>query len=114
MQAYELHKFSFEHFVLSEKKVSRPQFREVLIRLKACSLNFRDLLIIKGEYNPNLPLPFIPLSDGVGEVVELGPGVTRFQIGDRVIPIFSQSWLGGSPSADRCLNALGGPLDGTL
>ncbi|MEH6814601.1 MAG: NAD(P)-dependent alcohol dehydrogenase, partial [Motiliproteus sp.] len=59
-------------------------------------------------------LPLIPVSDGVGEVVEVGEGVTRVAVGDRVCPTYFQSWFGGEPSVDRFSQSLGGPLDGTM
>ena len=69
---------------------------EVLIRLRAVSLNYRDLLMSKGLYNPRLKLPIIPISDGAGEVVATGAGVTRFKPGDRVTRQF-HARLGGRP-----------------
>jgi NADPH:quinone reductase-like Zn-dependent oxidoreductase len=86
----------------------------VLVRLKAVSLNYRDLLTVQGLYNPKQPLPLVPASDGVGDVVRVGEGVTRFKRGDRVAPSFFQRWLGGRPTKAKLLSALGGPLAGTL
>jgi NADPH:quinone reductase-like Zn-dependent oxidoreductase len=87
---------------------------QVLLRMRADSLNYRDLLTVQGRYNPKLKLPLIPCSDGVGEVVELGEGVTRVRAGDRGCPIFAQLWLAGEPTRDKARSTLGGPLDGTL
>ncbi len=84
------------------------------MRLRAASLNYRDLLMVEGKYNPKQKLPLIPCSDGAGEVVEVGEGVTRVQPGDRVCGIFAQSWLAGEPNRERLRATLGGPLDGTL
>jgi NADPH:quinone reductase-like Zn-dependent oxidoreductase len=87
----------------------------VLLRMKAASLNYRDLVVPArgyGSYTGTLPL--IPISDGVGEVVEAGPGVTRARPGDRVCPVFSQGWISGEPSIERLKQSLGGPLDGTM
>ena len=56
----------------------------VLIRVHAVSLNYRDLMMVKGQYNPKMALPRIPCSDGAGEVVAIGEGVNRVQVGDRV------------------------------
>jgi NADPH:quinone reductase-like Zn-dependent oxidoreductase len=86
----------------------------VLVRLRAASLNFRDLLTVEGKYNPKQKLPLIPCSDGAGEVVEAGEGVTRVQPGDRVCGIFAQRWISGEPTRERLRSTLGGPLDGTL
>jgi NADPH:quinone reductase-like Zn-dependent oxidoreductase len=86
----------------------------VVVRVRAASLNYRDLLVIKGLYSRNLPLPMVPLSDGAGEVVEVGPGVTRFQPGDRVAGCFFSDWVDG-PLDDRASkSALGGAVDGML
>ena len=90
----------------------RPE--QVLVRMSAASLNFRDLLTVKGAYNPRQPLPLIPGSDGVGEVVALGAGVTRVKMGQRVGTCFCQGWVAGPPTRERLSNTLGGPLDGTL
>lgn len=86
----------------------------VRLRIHAVSLNYRDHLMLQGQYNPKQPLPLVPCSDGAGEVVELGAAVSRWKVGDRVCPIFSQSWIGGPPSKERISQTLGGPLDGTL
>lgn len=87
---------------------------QVLLRMKAASLNYRDLLMVQGKYNPRQPLPLIPGSDGCGEVVETGEGVCRVRVGDRVCPIFCPEWISGEPTRDRIRRTLGGPLDGTL
>ncbi len=87
---------------------------EVRLSMRAVSLNYRDLLTVNGYYNPKQPRPLIPCSDGVGEVTEIGPGVTRFAVGDRVCPIFAQGWLSGEPTKPKLKTTLGGPLDGTL
>ncbi|HZT80969.1 MAG TPA: NAD(P)-dependent alcohol dehydrogenase, partial [Gemmataceae bacterium] len=68
----------------------------------------------KGQYNPKQPLPLIPLSDGVGEVVAVGDSVSRVKTGDRVAGIFAQKWLGGLPGRAELRSTLGGPLDGML
>lgn len=87
---------------------------QVRLRIRAVSLNYRDHLMLAGQYNPRQPLPLVPCSDGAGEVVEIGSEVTRWQVGDRVCPIFSQTWVSGPPNKERISQTLGGPLDGTL
>lgn len=82
--------------------------------MRAASLNYRDLMMVRGEYNPRQPLPLIPCSDGVGEVVLVGAGVGRVKVGDRVCPIFAQGYLAGEPTREKLKTTLGGPLDGTL
>lgn len=94
--------------------IPAPGDREVLVRVRAASLNRRDIYVLKGQY-PMQPRPtLVPLSDGAGEVVSLGTGVTRFKTGDRVAANFFQSWIGGRPDAEIHSSALGGQLDGML
>lgn len=115
MKAYELTAFAgLDALQRTERPEPRPGPGEVLVRLRAASLNFRDLLIAKGSYNPKLPLPLIPLSDGAGEVVETGPGVSRFRPGDRVAGIFMQGWIAGRLTQEKARTALGGDLPGVL
>lgn len=106
--------FGIEHLQVVEQPVPEPGPGQVRVRLRAASLNFRDLLMIRGLYNPRQPLPLIPCSDGAGEIEALGPGVTRFRSGDRVATCFCQGWIGGAPTRERLRRTLGGPLDGTL
>ena len=88
---------------------------QVLLRMKAASLNYRDLVVpTRGYGSFTGELPLIPVSDGVGEVVQAGAGVTRARVGDRVCPLFSQGWLSGEPSLERLKQTLGGPRDGTM
>ena len=98
---------------IGECEIPSPGPGQILVRMRATSLNYRDLLILRGQY-PDSVSPVIPLSDGTGEVVELGAGCTRFGVGDRVAGIFMQSWLaGGMTDADRA-SSLGGAIDGVL
>ena len=87
---------------------------EVEVRVRAVSLNYRDLLVVKGQYDPRLPLPRVPCSDGAGEVTAVGPGVTGGKQGDRVAGLFMQGWLDGGLTAAKARTALGGDLDGML
>ena len=80
---------------------------EAAVRVRATSLNFRDLLMMKGQYNPKLALPIVPLSDGAGEVSAVGPGVTRVKPGDRVAAAFMPGWIGGGPTEAKARTALG-------
>ncbi len=107
-------KFGLESLALVERPEPRPAAGQVLIRMRAASLNYRDLLTVKGLYNPKQPLPLVPLSDGVGEVVEVGAGVSRVKVGERVAGIFAQQWLAGTPTRAQLRSTLGGPLDGML
>jgi NADPH:quinone reductase-like Zn-dependent oxidoreductase len=115
MKAFEIRgTFGLESLTRTELPDPAPGPAHVLVRVKAASLNFRDLLMIRGLYHPKQPLPLIPLSDGVGEVVQVGEGVTRVKAGDRVAGIFAQKWLAGPPTKAGLLSTLGGPLDGML
>jgi NADPH:quinone reductase-like Zn-dependent oxidoreductase len=106
--------FGLDNLRLAERPDAAPGAGEILVRVRAVSLNYRDLLMVKGLYNPKQPLPLVPLSDAVGEVQAVGKGVTRFQTGDRVAASFFQRWTSGRPTRAKLLSALGGPLDGTL
>ena len=115
MRAVEAAAFGLDALRLVERPVPRPGRGEILVRVKAASLNYRDLVILKGVYRPDLPLPYVPASDGCGEVVELGPGVARFRVGDRVVPTYTQGWIDGLPTPEmRAQRTLGGPLAGLL
>jgi len=96
----------------SERPEPKPGPHDVVVRLRAAALNYRDHAIITGKYRYDLDHDTIPCSDGAGEVVDVGSAVTRFRLGDRVIPTFFQIWIDGAPPKNRA--ALGAPLDGTL
>lgn len=115
MKAFEIqNKFGLDSLTLTERPDPKPSYGQVLIKLRSLSLNYRDLMVVKGLYNPKLPLPLIPFSDGVGEVVAIGSGVTRVNIGDRVAGIFFQKWLAGELTAEKAESALGGAIEGML
>jgi NADPH:quinone reductase-like Zn-dependent oxidoreductase len=115
MKLYELRETQgIDSLQIAERNTPKPGPGEVLIRVHATSLNYRDLLIVKGRYMRGLKLPLIPLSDGAGEVVELGPNVTRVNRGDRVAGIFIQGWIGGPVTPYGSRLALGGAVEGML
>jgi NADPH:quinone reductase-like Zn-dependent oxidoreductase len=115
MKVYEIReRFGLDALKLTERPQPQPGPREVLLRIKAASLNYRDLLVVKGQYNPKMPLPRIPLSDAAGEVAAVGPGVTRVQVGQRVAAIFMQKWIAGDLDDSKAKSALGGAIDGLL
>ncbi len=89
MRAYEINEFGIENLTLTERDEPKPQANEVLVKFHAASLNYRDLMMVKGFYNPKLKTPLVPSSDGAGEVVGIGEAVTKWKIGDRVFPNFS-------------------------
>ncbi|MBE7440237.1 MAG: NAD(P)-dependent alcohol dehydrogenase [Spirochaetales bacterium] len=113
MQAYRFDQFGLEHLKPVEIERPQPGPGELLLEMRAVSLNYRDLLMVTGRYNPRLKLPLIPCSDGVGVVVETGPACTM-ATGEEVIPLFSQDWLYGLPRRTMLKSSLGGPLNGTL
>lgn len=115
MKAVEIQdSFGVEQLRVVEREVPVVGRGQVRIRVKAASLNYRDLLMVRGLYNPRQPLPLVPCSDGVGVVEEVGEGVSRVAVGDRVCPLFAQKWFGGEPTHEAIRSTLGGPLDGML
>jgi NADPH:quinone reductase-like Zn-dependent oxidoreductase len=106
--------FGLDRLTIGERERPSPGPSQVLLRMRAASLNYRDLLTILGRYNPRQTLPLIPGSDGVGEVIETGRAVRRVAVGDRVAPIFAQGWIEGEPTREQLRSTLGGPLDGVL
>ena len=114
MRAYEIAEFGIDGLRAVDRERPVAGTGEVVVRFHAVSLNYRDLMMVKGLYNPNLRMPIVPCSDGAGEVFEVGAGVTKWKVGDRVMPIFMQGWLGGELEFKKARTALGGDLDGTL
>ena len=116
MRAYQLPKggAGIDALVKVERPDPKPAYRQVVVKVKACSLNFRDLGIVRGTYRMPVRENLIPLSDGAGEVIEVGPGVARVKIGDRVAGCFFQRWAGGEAPSDVHASALGGGIDGML
>jgi len=115
MKVYEVQKgsTSIEGLRPAERPDPQPGPREVLIRVRATSLNYRDQMVVTGNYfGGPVTRNLIPLSDGAGEVAGVGQGVSRFKTGDRVVGTFFQTWISG-PMTERH-PALGSPLDGTL
>lgn len=94
--------------------IRQPGPNEVLVKVRATSLNRRDVSILQGSYPIANRDSLVPLSDGAGEVVAVGPGTSRFKVGDRVAAIFFQGWISGRPTAKTNTTALGGALDGML
>ncbi len=97
-----------------DKPVPKPGAGEVLVRLKAVTLNYRDLLMVRGGYGSRQKFPLIPVSDGAGVVESIGPNVRAFGPGDRVIGSFFEGWIGGEPTEAKMRSALGGGVDGVL
>jgi len=114
MYAYPIKQFGVDHLERVELPMLQIAPGKVLIKVHAVSLNYRDLMMVKGFYNLKMALPRIPCSDGAGEVAAIGEGVNRVQVGDRVCGIFMQRWLDGPLTAEKSKAALGGDVDGML
>jgi NADPH:quinone reductase-like Zn-dependent oxidoreductase len=114
MRICQVPSFGIDSLELVERPIPQPGPGEVLVKIHAASLNYRDLMMVKGSYNPKLYLPRIPCSDGAGEVAAIGDAVTLWKLGDRVCGIFMQNWLDGPPTPAKIKGALGGDIDGML
>lgn len=115
MRAIEASGFGLDKLHLVERPRPAVGPGELLVRIRAATLNYRDLAILEGSYKPDLRPPFVPGSDCCGEVVEMAAGVTRFHVGDRVVPTYIQGWIDGLPTPEqRMQRTLGVPLSGVL
>ncbi len=107
--------WSMDHLNIAERDHPKPGPGEVLLQMKAASINYRDLVVpLRGYGSFTGRLPLVPISDGVGEVVTIGAGVTRVAPGDRACPMFMQKWIAGEPDLKRLASTLGGPMDGVM
>jgi NADPH:quinone reductase-like Zn-dependent oxidoreductase len=106
--------FSIDKLTYDTIPVSHPGHGQVLVQIKAVSLNYRDFLVVTGKYNPKQQRPVILASDGAGEVLAVGEGVSRFKPGDRVASSFFQNWFSGTFTRAVHRSALGGSVDGVL
>ena len=106
--------FGLENLAVVEQETPEPGPGQVRVRVGAASLNYRDLLMVRGQYNPRQPLPLVPASDGVGRIDAVGEGVDPQRIGERVAGMFAQGWLDGAPEHTTARATLGGPLPGML
>lgn len=97
-----------ENLKLVEREAPEPGPGQVRVTLSAWSLNYRDWMVVAGQYDPRIALPFVPLSDGVGTVDAVGPGVRRLSEGDRVAATFAPGWIAGPPDKAKLASALGG------
>src|SRR3977135_2128120 len=115
MKTYRIASFgSVAGVVLGSGAAPRPRTREILVRVRATSLNYRDLMVLKGGGRGPTKLGVVPLSDGAGEVAAVGDDVSRFSVGDRVIGCFHPRWSGGPIKADYLTDRLGANLNGML
>lgn len=115
MKAYELEQFGIENLRIVESETPRPAADEVLVKFHAAALNFRDVMVVNGAYNPRMKLPAVPFSDGAGEIVEVGEAVTKWKAGMRVSPTVIPGWIDGGPTAEKNRTVIGaGGLTGVL
>src|SRR5688572_5559004 len=114
MRAYSLQSFGLDNLKIVDRPRPEPGPGQALVRIRACSLNYRDLLVAKGVYNPKMRLPIVPFSDGAGVVEAVAADVSRVKVGDRVTPIFMQRWIEGPLTDAGGQSALGGTIDGVL
>ncbi|HEX6771825.1 MAG TPA: NAD(P)-dependent alcohol dehydrogenase [Acidobacteriaceae bacterium] len=114
MKAWRIPAFGIDKLSLDEVPAAQPGPGQVVLDVHAVSLNFRDLMTVKGAYNPKLQPHRIPCSDGAGIISAIGKGVTEVAVGDRVCGTFFQQWIEGDPAPEKFKGALGGDIDGTL
>jgi len=115
MKAYHIDRFGgVGGIALRASEDPRPGLREILMRVRASSLNYRDLMVLKGGGRGPTKIRVVPLSDGAGEVAAIGEGVTRVKIGDRIAGCFHPRWFGGPIKPDYLTDRLGANLDGML
>lgn len=115
MKAWRLKDFGLENLLLEDMPTPEPKAGELLIKVGAVSLNYRDRVIVEGLYAPEtIPKPLIPVSDAAGTVVSVGPGVSRFNIGDRVCSTLYSRWIDGAPGPNEPAYCYGAPLPGGL
>lgn len=115
MKAYQITRPGVDGLEVVELPSPRPQAGQVRVRIRATSLNYRDLMVISGNYSRSpLKASLVPLSDGAGEVVETGEGVENLAPGDRVMGNFFPQWIDGPPGPEKQTAALGGSADGVL
>ncbi|MCZ6881424.1 MAG: NAD(P)-dependent alcohol dehydrogenase [Gammaproteobacteria bacterium] len=115
MRAYEIvSNGGVDALALNERQSPQPGAGEILVGIRASSINYRDLSTIEDPVPRGVSYPLIPNSDGAGEVIAVGAGVTRFKTGDRVAGCFFQSWPDGRISAAAMASAMGGAIDGVL
>jgi NADPH:quinone reductase-like Zn-dependent oxidoreductase len=114
MQSIELGQFGAEHLKLVERPQPKAGPGQVVVRMRAAAVNYRDFLIAQGYYKQDLPLPLTPLSDGAGEVADVGSGVTGVAVGDRVSSVFFQNWDSGPASLQKISVSTGCEAPGVL
>lgn len=114
MRSIQLTAFGLDHLDLVDLPAPRPAANEVLVRMEAASLNYRDHMLVSGELYRGVSLPIVPVSDGAGTVLEVGDAVTRFKPGDRVTTFYKSRWIAGTMRPEWEGAEIGGPFDGVM
>ena len=114
MRSMQLTAFDLDHLKLTDLPAPRPGPNEVLVRMEAAALNYRDLMLVSGQLYRGVQLPIAPVSDGAGTVLEVGEAVTRFKPGDRVTTFYKSLWLAGSMRPEWEGAEIGGPAQGVM
>lgn len=114
MRSIQLTAFGLDHLKLADIPAPRPKPNEVLVRMEAASLNYRDYLLMSGNLYRGVNLPIVPVSDGAGTVVEVGEAVTRFKPGDRVTTFYKSRWIAGAMRPEWEGADIGGPAEGVM
>lgn len=114
MRSIQLTAYGLDHLKLADVPTPRPKPNEVLVRMEAAALNYRDYLLVSGKLYRAVELPIAPVSDGAGTVVEVGDAVTRFKPGDRVTTFYKSRWLAGAIRPEWDAQEIGGPAAGVM
>jgi NADPH:quinone reductase-like Zn-dependent oxidoreductase len=110
----QLNEVGLRHISIVERPLQKLEPSEIRLEVRAASLNHRDLMVVGGKFPGEPKLPLVLLSDCAGEVVEIGRDVTRFRIGDRVMPATLPAWVDGPYIVGVIETSLGGGVDGVL
>jgi len=114
MRAIQLSAFGLDHLDPVDLPAPRPGPHDVLVRMEAASLNFRDYMLVNGDLYRGVPLPIVPVSDGAGTVQEVGKAVARFKPGDRVTTFYKSRWIAGAMRPEWEGAEIGGPHPGVM
>ncbi len=114
MRAIQISAFGLDHLQQVDLPAPHPRPNEVLVRMEAASLNFRDSMVVNGQLYRNVPLPMVPVSDGAGTVMQVGDAVTRFKPGDRVTTFYKSRWIAGAMRPEWEGAEIGGPEPGVM
>lgn len=114
MRSLQLTAFGLDHLQIVDAPAPTPGPHEVLVRMEAASLNYRDHLLVTGQLYRGVTLPLVPVSDGAGTVLQVGSAVSRFKPGDRVTTFYKSRWLAGAMRPEWEGAEIGGPCPGVM